>query len=228
MSAELFLMGAQVAGDIASGITSVKGAKKLAREQRKTAEKFKEYNKKKLEKSYENAFGNAMGNFVQSRLQITDEYAQAQTMLNIEASQSDVSLADSSYNQDINNTLEREFNNELQNTYSNLTNQLAELVVNKTTNELNLNMQYMEQLNSINNAVAQVEQQAIDKVGQSVMNFAQQAYGEYRAGQAKDNIQTDFKGNKLESNFQYKSSFQSPQLGFDTKLSEVDFSKFKL
>lgn len=219
MSSTLFLMGAKAVGDVANGITEVRGAKKIAKEQKKTAQMFYEFNKKQIEENYKNAFGNAMNNYIENRLNIADQYEQAQTQLNIEASQSNVNLADSSYNEDINNTLDREFNNEMQNSFANLTNQVADMVVNKSLADLQLNQQYSNQLNAINNTLSQVKQKAMSKAGESLMNFGMQAYDEYRASDAK----SDLKGKS--NNY---AKYEAPKFDLIDESLNVDFSQFKL
>lgn len=197
MSASLFMQSAKLIGGIAKGYTQIKGAKKIAKEQEKTATMYYEYNKKQLSEAYNKAFNNSMSNYIDTRLNIANEYQDVNTQLNIQASQSNVNLADSSFTTDAQNQLDMEFTRNMQNAYTNLVNQASDLVVNKTTQDMKLNLQYQNQMNDINNAVTQVENEVINKIGESAMSFGTQAYDEYRASQSKNNLSnnqlTEFK-----------------------------------
>lgn len=222
MSVTLFLQGAQLIGNIAKGYTQTKGAKSLAKEKEKTATMTYEYNKKQLSEAYNKAFNSSMSSYIDTRLDIADEYQNVNTQLNIQASQANVNLADSSYTTDTQNQLDSEFNRNLQNAYTNLVNQASQLVVNKTTQDMQLNLQYQNQINEINNAVTQVENEVINNIGKSAMNFGTQAYDEYRASQAKSELDSGENG-YLTTNI---VDTYSKSKGYN--LNNFDFTNFKL
>lgn len=168
MSVTLFLMGAQAISDVAKGVQAVKGAKGLANEKRETLELYKKYNEKQLEEAYDKAFSNSMNKYIDDRLNITNQFEEVNSQLNIQASMSGVNLADSSYTNDAQAQLDSEFNKNLQNSYQNLINQTADIVMWKTTNDMKLEQQYYNQISDINNAVTNVENAMWDKAGSSL------------------------------------------------------------
>lgn len=188
MSMTLFLMATKAVGDIATGMTGKHYAKKTAKAKRKTAEAFHEFNKKQLEDSYMKSFSGAMSKYIDTRIGITEQYNNVQSNLNIQAYQSGVNLADSSYTNDSQAQLDNEFNKNLQNTYENLVNQTADIVLNKTVSDMKLEQQFNNQMYDIKNTLNQVEQAMNDKIGSSMMNFASELGKDYSTYSSKKNL----------------------------------------
>lgn len=228
MSVTLFLTGAKLASDVLQGTSKVRGAKQLGNLKKETSEMLYQYNKKQLEKSYISAFQNTMSSYIDNRLKIAEEYQDVNTKLNIQASQDNINLADSSFTNDAQNNLDMEFNKNLQNAYSNLMNQASSLIVNKTTQDVQLDQQRFEQFNNINNAVAQVEQESWDKIASSAMEFGTQAFDEYRANKAKKGLDNGLDMFTPKDSYLHTDIVDTYKKSKGYSLNDFDFNTFKL
>lgn len=212
MNPVLALQGAQLISNIVSSFNNTKNASSASKAQKRLANKYYNYNKNLLNESYNEAYNNIILDYITNRLNITEEYSDMKTQLNIQSSQAGVNLSDSSYTNDIQSKLDNEFITNLQNNYTNLFNKGLELSGWKASSDLDLSLNYMNQVNKINQTYDSVQNSMFEKVMSNAIDFGTTYYKESRASDAKQEIANKYGFNLI-----------------DTDISSgIDFSKFKL
>lgn len=169
-----------------SSIAGKKSAKRVAREQLKTADIFHKYNKGQIEKAYSNAFSNAMTTYAKDRGAIAEEYSDANSKLNLEASASGINTSNSSVSNDLQNSLDLEYTTGLQTMLTGNMNKASTLVANMVGQQLEMEQAYNSQVNDIYNTVNAVKQKANADLMGNIMNVGERAYGGYSAYSAKN------------------------------------------
>ena len=191
------LMAGKVFLDYNKGKKGVKTAESISKINLRREQAMYEYNKKNLQDSYDMSFQSYMGKYVEDRMAIADQYTNAQSNLNMVASQMGYNLVDSSFTNDIQDQLDREYTTELQDTYSNLTMKLNELMFNKNIREVELNNQLNKSVTNINSTMAGIKQQTNDLFYNSLTDLGLKLYDDYRGIKAKDKLAgTDLATNK--------------------------------
>ena len=191
------LMAGKALIDYDKGKKGVKTAESIAEINLRREKAYYEYNKKNLQDSYDLTFQSYMSKYVDDRMSIADQYSDAQSNLNMIASQMGYNLADSSFTNDIQDQLDREYTTELQDTYSNLTFKLNELMFKKNVKDVELTTKLNKSVTNINNTMAGIRQQTNDLFYNSITDLGLKLYDDYRGIKAKDKLaSTDLTTNK--------------------------------
>ena len=191
------LMAGKALIDYDKGKKGLKTAESIAKINARREKAYYDYNKQNLQDSYDMSFQSYMGKYVEDRMAIADQYASAQSNLNIVASQMGYNLADTSFTNDIQDQLDREYTTELQDTYSSLTSKLNEMLFKKNIREVELSNQLNKNLGSINNTLSGIRQQTNDLFYNSITDLGLKLYDDYRGIKAKDKLaSTDLSQNK--------------------------------
>lgn len=191
MDIALALQAAKTVSSAVGSHYKNKSAKKIADIQKGTLEKYNQYNKEQLNKAYDKAISGTMTNYILNRMNITDEYNKMQTDLNIMASQSGINLTDSSFTGDAQSQLDMEFSNNLQNNYGNLISKMADLSLNKTSTELQLGLNYNNQIKQIQDTYNAVKENNINGLVKNAMEFGEKGFEDYSAWSSKRKLKEE-------------------------------------
>ena len=182
------LMAGKTFLDYGKNKKGVGTAQSIANINTRREKEFYEFNKQNLQEAYDVTFQSYMGKYVEDRMNIADQYSNAQSTLNMVASQMGYSLADSSYTNDIEDQLNREYTNELQDSYSDLTMKLNKLMFDKSIRDVSLDVDLNNKLGSINNTMSSIRQQSNDLFYNSLTDLGLKLYDDYRGVKAKDKL----------------------------------------
>ncbi|MFA6708393.1 MAG: hypothetical protein WCR79_01690 [Fusobacterium sp.] len=188
MDANMMMMAGRVITDTVGGYFQHKYAKKAAASQRKQAEIIYKFNKSQVESSYRKSFSNGMADYADSRLELAGQALDAQSKINVFASQQGTNLAYSSAVDDMQNTLDNEFSNGMQNLLTNNIRQLSTLASNMTIQQMQLDRTYDNQLGTIDNTLNKVNQSINQRITGDVMQLASKGFEEYQASTARNKI----------------------------------------
>lgn len=196
------LMFGQTVSGIISAPGKIKGASKVAKTQKQTLEKYYSYNKAQIQKAYDNGFKNIMNNHISSRNNLIEQNNEVQSQINIKTSQQGMNISESSFKDDVNNQLDFEFKVGLQDMFKSQTNQIANLVAGMTTQQLQLENQYMGQLNTITDIEDSVNKKVQADMFGNILNLGVKGFEDYES----------FKSTNEESNFgSWLTSFNMPK-----------------
>ena len=184
----MLLKGGQVLYGAYKGNNQVKVASGISKEMMAKEKAMYEYNKKNLQDAYDSSLQNYYGNYVQERMKITDEYADAKSNLNMLAMQNGVSLADTSYDVDIKDQLDREFNNEMQDSFTNLANKLTKLSLERDIKNTHLDSGLENKLREINLAFDSLQVNHSNKFMGDLINLGTSLYDKHRTQKTIDKL----------------------------------------
>ena len=165
-----------------------KQAKLVANEQKITQEKFYNYNKKQLERAYDIAFSNTMTNYVNDRMNMTEQYKDMESKLNELASQTGINLANSSFDNDIQNQLNIEFETNLQDQYSNLMDQATQLAIGKTSQDLQLQINNMNKIKQIQETYNSTKNKFMNDIVGNAMDLFGSTVNDFQNYKSKQNL----------------------------------------
>lgn len=201
MNFALMLQGAELAGSVLTAGSKRRSASRVADAQQKTAALAFKYNTEQVRKSYKQAFGNSMLQYIQNRKNQTSQYEDMKSKLNLEQSANGVNVAKSSYDNDINNSLDLEFTTNIQDMYSNLLSRNAGIISNKIGMTYNLGNQYLNQKDAISQTEQKVKDHITNDIMQKGFSFATSAFDKYQANSEKSKLTNDDNTGKFFSNF---------------------------
>lgn len=191
MNLSMVMEAGKLAGSIYGGMAKKKYAKDVANAQIKTQEMFYDYNKEQLEKAYNKAFSNTMTNYIADRMNMTEQYRDMETQLNQLASVSGINLSDSSFTNDAQSQLDLEFETNLQDQYTNLINQTAQLALGKANTNIQLGISNQNKMKQINDAYNMTKNNAMNEIISNAMDLGSSVIKDYGTYKSKKKLDKD-------------------------------------
>lgn len=184
----MLLKGGKILYGVYKGDKQLEVASSVSKEMKAREKAMYEFNKKNLQDAYNNSLQSYYGNYVEERMKITDEYADAKSNLNMIAMQSGVSLADSSVENDIQNQLDREFNNEMQDSYTELANKLTKISLERDIKNTYLDNGLENKLREINLSFEGLQANNSNRFVGDMIDLGTSLYDKYRTKKTIDKL----------------------------------------
>lgn len=186
MDIGLAMSAAQTAGAMAQAYVGHKAAKRVAEAQKETQALQLKYNKKELEKYIAEEYSNQMTNYINKRNNQLDEYNKMSSKLTMYATQNNSAIEGSSYEEDLSNQLDIEFQTNLQNLYAGMENSLSNVLGKKVSTEYELATGNLNAINQIDNTLRATDQKLMANVTDKLMGTAEKVQSSYSAFKKKD------------------------------------------
>jgi len=188
---ELMLAAGKMAMESISGTIQNMAASKVAEYEKDVATMYYNYNKNQIQEAYNDTYSSLMANYAEDRLELSNEYLDASSDINVFVSQQSTYLTTTSETESVQSRLDAEYIESMNNLTANNTYQISAITSNTMAQNLQLDQTYTNQINALDESVDAVKQNTNNRILSSVMELADAGLDEYRSYKAKNDSKLD-------------------------------------